>query len=206
MIISGNNNEQTLSVNQVCIARQPILDRNCNVVAYELLFRNAGASSAEINNAAEATINVIYNAFTNIGIETLLGGKKAYINFDASLLKSDITSILPRDKVIVELHEWLELDDELLSSLRRMHGEGYRFALDNCIHREGQEQIYQFADIIKLDVLQQSKESLVKQAEYFRISTKLCSLKKLKTRTFLSYVDHLIFDYFKVFSLPNQLL
>lgn len=182
MINLHTESKPVSSANQVCLARQPILDRRCNVVAYELLFRNPGATAAEFDNAGEATINVVTNAFTNIGVETLLGGKQAYINFDATLLKSDITRIIPSDKVVVEIVESVQIDDELMRSLRRLHGEGFQFALDDFIYRKEMEPLYQFADIIKLDISLFEKESLVQQVEHFHKLKKTLLAEKVETQ------------------------
>ena len=182
MNASDGSKEFTSKQKQVCLARQPILDRRCNVIAYELLFRTPGSQTAKIDNAGEATINVVTNAFTNIGVETLLGGKKAYINFDATLLKSDITKILPKDKIVIEIVETVEIDDDLLSSLRRLHSEGYRFALDDFIHRDEIELLYQFVDIIKLDITLYEKETLIEQVEYFQKHNKVLLAEKVETQ------------------------
>ncbi len=153
--------------NQICLARQPILDRRGNVVAYELLFRAPGETVASFENAYTATVNVVTNAFTNIGAETMLGGKKAYINFDANMLSCDITSLLPRDKVVVEISGAVNMDAKLLTTLRSLHGEGFRFALGNFVYSKELEPLFQFVDTIKLDITRLSKEELVEQAEYF---------------------------------------
>jgi EAL and modified HD-GYP domain-containing signal transduction protein len=41
------------------IGRQPILNRNEAIVAYELLFRSAGSLHAVVNDASQATASVI---------------------------------------------------------------------------------------------------------------------------------------------------
>ena len=93
-------NESSLQ-KTVSITRYAILDRQCNIVAYELLFNQPQDSGVSRSNVNSATINLITNAFTNIGIESLLGGKKAYLNFDYELLNSDVMKILPHDKVVL---------------------------------------------------------------------------------------------------------
>ena len=63
------------------IGRQPILtDQSGRIYAYELLFRQAGTDiKALITDNSIATARVLINAIQNIGLETLLGGKKGLL-------------------------------------------------------------------------------------------------------------------------------
>ena len=80
----------------VWVARQAILDRHRNVYGYELLFRpNAESDSFDATESAAATMQVLSNTLMSIGAETLLKGKKAFVNFDERLLKSNIHLTLP---------------------------------------------------------------------------------------------------------------
>jgi len=58
------------------IGRQPILNRNEEIVAYELLFRSAGAKMAEVTDSSHATASVILNTLTGHPEHTLIGGQK----------------------------------------------------------------------------------------------------------------------------------
>ena len=56
------------------LGRQPILDRNQNLVAFELLFRQEGTEEAtNVTNDLSASANVIINAYCQLGIENVLG-------------------------------------------------------------------------------------------------------------------------------------
>lgn len=193
------NNKSIASTNQVCVARQPILDRHCNVVAYELLFRRPGDTVAAIDNDDDATINVIINTFTNIGVETLLGGKKAYINFNPALLKSDIARILPHDKVVLEILKTVNIDDSLLARLRGLHSEGYRFALGDFIHQKDADELGHFADIIKLDISQTDKDTLVKQADVLLKQNKTLLAEKVENQNEFELCKSLGFKLFQGF-------
>ena len=74
---------------QVFLGRQPILGREQQLLAYELLFRNgviATANTAEILDATQATTTVIANAFAELSISDSLGPYRAYINVDREFL------------------------------------------------------------------------------------------------------------------------
>ena len=56
------------------LARQPILDREGKIYAYELLFRDSPDSdTAVIANDNLATAQVLENVLTNIGLPRLIG-------------------------------------------------------------------------------------------------------------------------------------
>ena len=55
------------------LGRQPILDREQRLHAYELLFRSGSRNFAEVTDGVQATATVIANAFSELGIEAALG-------------------------------------------------------------------------------------------------------------------------------------
>ena len=96
------------STDQLFLGRQPILDREQRLVAYELLFRNGSGNFAEITDGALATATVIANAFTELGIEAALGCHRGFINVDEQFLFSDLLELLPRQSVVLELLETIQ--------------------------------------------------------------------------------------------------
>ena len=61
------------AADQLFLGRQPILDREQRLFAYELLFRNGTRNSAEVTDGVQATATVIVNAFTELSIEAATG-------------------------------------------------------------------------------------------------------------------------------------
>lgn len=53
------------------IGRQPILDRNGDIVAYELLFRSGSSNHAAVTDNTLATASVLSNALNSIGLNRL---------------------------------------------------------------------------------------------------------------------------------------
>ena len=71
----------------IYLAKQPILDRNKDLVAYELFFRaNDQDESAGFENGLSATANVIVNAYGNLGIQNVLGQQRGFININKELI------------------------------------------------------------------------------------------------------------------------
>ena len=64
------------------VARQAIFDRDRRVHGYELLFRsNAAQNEFDGTEASLATRQVLANSLLVIGLENLVGTKKAFVNF-----------------------------------------------------------------------------------------------------------------------------
>jgi len=50
------------------------------------------------------------HAFCHFGSSTVVGESKAFINFNAQLLMSNVIEALPRDRVVIELLETVDID------------------------------------------------------------------------------------------------
>ena len=123
---------QTNSANDFFLARQPILNRNQRLVAYELLFRSAYVGSAGVTDDVAATASVIEHA-TELGLENIIGGSFAFVNIDATVLMSDFVEFLPREKVVLEILETVIATDAVVARIAVLRAAGYRFALDDVV-------------------------------------------------------------------------
>src|SRR5258708_33060114 len=112
----------------VYVGRQPILDRGWNIAGYELLFRSSQANFRDSTDDGSATSQVIANAVLGFGLDRLLGGKPAFINFDRTLLLGDWTTVLPPEKVVIEILEGIEPDRQVLAACESLRERGYALA------------------------------------------------------------------------------
>jgi EAL and modified HD-GYP domain-containing signal transduction protein len=137
---------------QSIVARQPILDRNKNTVAYELLYRSK--NNKAIIDGSQATAEVIINSFNDIGINNLTSGKPAFINFTAELIKADIFEILPQNKIGIEILEDIRMDQHLIDCSRKIKESGHLILLDDFVYKKELIPLVEIADIIKIDFLE----------------------------------------------------
>lgn len=149
------------------LARQAIFDRHKRVFGYELLFRSS-ASSDHFDGADydQATSQVVANSYFAIGLERVLAGKNAFVNFTRSLLLSDFASVLPREASVIEILETVEPDAEVLAACRKLKQQGFRLALDDFACGRRYEPLAELADIIKVDIQaarEKDQEALMKQ-------------------------------------------
>jgi len=134
------------------LARQPILDRSGRVCAYELLFREGGNRSTFSGDGEQATRTMLDNTML-FGIEQLTDGLPAFINCTAETLTSSYVSVLPPDKVVLEILETVEPTPDLIAACQELKAAGFRFALDDFIWRPELEPLIEIADTIKFDFL-----------------------------------------------------
>jgi len=132
-------------------ARQPILDREKNLYAYELLFRDGLANVFPDIDGDEATSKMIAGSQFNFGLDDFLGDKPGFINFTLDTLVKKFPSMLPREQVVVEILETVQPGKKLLAEVQQLKEEGYIIALDDYIHQPVWRHFYPFIDIIKID-------------------------------------------------------
>lgn len=162
--IIRNDSEEQVAVD-VFVGRQPIFDRELDVHAYELLFRDGLQNRAEFVDGDEATARVFSTAFMELGLERVTEGRLAFINLTRSFILGDYTELFPPDRVVLELLEDIEVDDELISAVEHLRGQGYSIALDDYELDDKTRRLVDLADIIKLDVLELDRETLRRHVE-----------------------------------------
>lgn len=138
---------------KVFVARQPIFDQWQRVIGYELLFRSGEQNFFTHTDGDQASRSVISHTLHVFGLEELTQGRRAFINFTRSLLVQQLATLLPPDKLVVEILETVEPDDEVVGACKALKQAGYALALDDFMFRPGYEPLTSLADIIKVDFL-----------------------------------------------------
>ncbi|MSQ60142.1 MAG: EAL domain-containing protein [Betaproteobacteria bacterium] len=135
------------------LGRQPILDRKENLAAFELLFRSSQKNGAVFDDDVSASATVINHAFTELGIENVLGRHRGFINLSASLLMSDVIELLPKDKVVLEILETVKVTPQFIERCTQLKKMGFTLALDDFIGQEEEFRgLLEIVDIVKVDV------------------------------------------------------
>lgn len=147
-------------------ARQPILDRNKELYAYELLFRDGLENAFPDIDADEATSRMVEGSQFSFGLDDFLGDKPGFINFTLDTLQKKYPSMLPKEQVVVEILETIQPGKRLLAECQDLKEKGYVLALDDYIHQPVWRHFYPFIDIIKIDFRSTSTDTItdIKQA------------------------------------------
>ena len=184
----------------IFIGRQPIFDRRMKVIAYELLYRHADVDRAIISDFDAASSEVVVNSLIDVGLDRLVGQAKAFCNFSRGfLIKGAGVSFAP-GKLVVEVLETVRPEPEIIAALKQLAGAGHQIALDDFVLTDETRGLVEYADIVKIDVLAQSRAQVASQV--FRLR-KLKDLKllaeKVETHDDFQYCETLGFDYFQGF-------
>ncbi|XOV77895.1 MAG: EAL and HDOD domain-containing protein [Aestuariibacter sp.] len=150
---------------QVHVARQAILNRKEQTVAYELLFREGVSNVFPVGtDPVVATSKLVTNHHLNVGFKNLTRGKKALINFSEQAILDGTPSLLPFKDVVIEILEHTSPTQEVYEACKQLHEKGFRLALDDFQYHHGWERFLPFTSLIKFDIqaipLAQAKESL----------------------------------------------
>ncbi|MCG7498895.1 HDOD domain-containing protein [Vibrio sp. Of7-15] len=144
------------------VARQPILNRQRNTVGYELLFRDGESNAFPHIEANQATSRLVVENFMAVGQNPALKAPRCFINFPYESLIHLIPTMLPKNKIVVEVLETCTPDDELFSAIKHLHRMGYTIALDDFNPNPGWDRFIPYAHIVKLDLMQLGVEEACK--------------------------------------------
>jgi c-di-GMP phosphodiesterase len=143
----------------VVLARQPIFDADLKLSAFELLYRAVGEDGRPLDGG-KATATVLVAALADVGLHRLVGEQRAFLNVDREFLMAFQPLPLPADRVVLELVEGQEIDDEFVEVLTDLVRSGFTLALDNFDYRPEYKPLLRLAHIVKLDVQAVSAEQL----------------------------------------------
>jgi len=181
------------------LGRQPILDRNQNLVAFELLFRQDETDEkANVINDLSASANVIINAYCQLGIQNVLGKQRGFINADPDLVMSDIISLLPAKHVVLEIKETALITAEFMQRCNELKQKGYQFALDNIVAMNTKvEQLLPLVSVVKVDILAVEKKKLAELVNELNRWPVLLLALKVENREQEAYCMQLGFQMFQ---------
>lgn len=181
-------------------ARQPILDRDKKLFAYELLFRDSLDNVFPGIDGDEATSRIIEGSQLNFGLEDLTSNKPAFINFTLETMSKGYPTFLTPQQLVVEVLETVQPGKRLLQLCKELHEQGYVLALDDYEHQAVWRHFYPFIQIIKIDVLATDKttiEQIITDIKDFP-HIKLLA-EKVETPEQFQYAFDLGFSYFQGF-------
>ncbi len=139
-------------MNEVLLARQPILDGDLTAVGYELLYREAASDHANVRDDELATALVSLRAMTEIDLERLVDHRRAWINVTREFVLGGLAETIPPDRVVLELLEDQLVDAALIEAVGELRTGGYLVALDDFTLTPEIEPLLPKVDIVKLDL------------------------------------------------------
>jgi c-di-GMP-related signal transduction protein len=181
----------------VHVGRQPIYDRTGDVIAYELLFRDAAGATRASERSAEATGRVIVSAFTEFGLDQLVGERACFINVTREFLVGDFPIPFDPNQSVLEVVETVQVDDAVVAGVRKLAEQGYTIALDDFTPGT-QERLLEFATYVKIDLLDVDSAAVADAVRRCRAFPQIELIaERLETEDDLQRAMELGFTYFQ---------
>jgi EAL and modified HD-GYP domain-containing signal transduction protein len=183
----------TSASRKILVNRQPIYDQNLAVFAYSLVYQNPEAPLGGYH----ATSELIYSTFMEMGLEGIVGRKRAVFCLTRGFLLLDYAAVFPTDKVILEVSEVTPSDTELIKVVRDLSAQGYTIALNDMVIAEYPLPLLEAAGLIIIDLRACPTAQLQERRDSFRQYAVKLVARHVDTQEAFAYCQDLGFDYFQ---------
>jgi len=189
-------------------SRQPILDRQQNLYAYELLFRSPNETSFGAIDGTIATSKIVSTSQFEHSLSDLAGGKPAHINFNLQSILNKSPTMIPAEQLVIEVIDIDKPGKRLLEECKALKEAGYKILLDNYVHQKAWLHFLPFIDMIKLDIRVACSSSIrlvTKIKEKYNHIKLICS--KIETQDEFQRANDAGFDFFQgyFFAQPQEI-
>lgn len=195
---------------KVYCARQAILNRKKQTVAYELFFREGFENAFPVGtNPDVATSRLVLNQHLNVGFKSHTRGKRALVNFSEQGILDGSPTLLAPDDIIIEVLEDVPPSDELYNACRDLFHQGYKLALDDFLYHHNWERFINFSRLIKFDIQRTPLDEVAVILPKIRQRKNLKILaEKVETYEEFAQAKKMGFDYFQgyFFCQPEMLV
>ncbi|MFN9773104.1 MAG: EAL and HDOD domain-containing protein [Burkholderiales bacterium] len=168
------------------LGRQPILDRNQQLIGYELLYRaDAAATAALVTDDDFASLVVVASMLQDLGAEQVLGGTMGFINGGPDTLGPDSPIVLldPR-RTVLEYASRESASAETLARLGELRKSGFGVAVTIDSPAVVRQPIFALATHAKVDLLRVPMEQLPLVVKLLRAAggRRILVAEKVETR------------------------
>jgi len=184
----------------VWVGRQPIFDGEVKVQAYEVLYRSGAHGSRAVVGEDRATAETIVHTFIDLGLETITGGRRAFLNFSREMLVGGFAELLPADAVVIEVLERVAADSDVVEACARLKHAGYRLALDDYVYgTESHEPLIPMADVIKVDFRRSTVEARLEAVRRLKRPGRVLLAEKVESERQFEWARRNGYEHFQGF-------
>ena len=131
------------------IVRQPIMDHEEKLTAYELLYQQ---DSSTLYNQRDARVaNAIVNFFNQVGETGFFSDKDVFVTFTPNLLMQNVPKIFQEDRLVIQIEDNVLVHPVAKVIIQRYKSQGYRLALVGFEFNNRFLSILPSVDILKVD-------------------------------------------------------
>ena len=195
--VTFNSAHRVLLASEFFMARRPVLDRQQNLVAHELLFcsddQMGRAGATEDQPASASVVADVYQH----GMSRVIGDLIGILYIDAQAIMSDIFQFLPPEKVVLEIEELHEVTPAVLERLAELQQKGFRFALVDNGNMADADRLLPYTEGVRIDVAGKDASEIARLCAAYRPrATRLLAEKVETVEQFRTCFD-LGFDFFQ---------
>lgn len=191
-------------MSEVFIGRQPILDRDMHVFAYELQF-NQGLNPNK--HTLKATEELIKQTEQDIGFQSIIGDHNAMLQLPKELIKKEALPYFEAGKqLVLEIPNNVTKDVNVLRNLKELKADGTSIALNDFIDDESSIKLASISDYVKIDTEAHNEMQLKKMLESLHEKGIKVIAEKVETEEMFLYLKKLGFDYFQGYFFTNPVV
>lgn len=166
---------------KIYLGRQPILDTNSKVRAYEVLYRNSYKKS-DIKGDRQASTSVITNILNRFGRKEVLGERRAFVKIDEKFLLSDLIFSIPNQFFVFTLLESIEMSERVVERIQKLYKKNYALVINDIKLDQNKmdkyRKIFDYLSFIKIDFSQNLSYSV----EYLILELKSYNVRIIGTK------------------------
>lgn len=176
------------------MARQPILDRHQEAVAFDLSFFSANSQADAA--ASDRMTDAILAHLVELDMLKVVGELRGFVDLPMHDLMSDVLQHIPRSKFIFNLRDRIAATEEALERLKQLTGHGFMFALDGAMEDgESLRKLMPLVEVIRFDLRKHTLEQLVQLTSQPQFGNKKLLAENVDTLAQFEACLALGFDY-----------
>ncbi|MFA6196044.1 MAG: EAL domain-containing protein [Sulfurimonas sp.] len=114
----------------VYLARQPILDIQGKQYSYDILYLDSHKQS-HIENDLYASASVVSSVLNKFGTSAFVSGHKAFVKIDEKFLMNDLIFVVPNNFFIFSLFDIIEMSEKVIERIEQLKEKGYTLAIND---------------------------------------------------------------------------
>ncbi|MDY0116605.1 MAG: EAL domain-containing protein [Sulfurimonadaceae bacterium] len=189
-------------MNIIHISKQKIFDNKNQLFAYELVFKDQEENEMGLACSVKGTSKLIISSITSKELDKfLLPRTLAFINVDADVLLRGILDVLDKDRFVLNILDTITLDDKVVAKIIQYRKRGFRLCIESFDSSSEMiikfRRLFNFIDIIKMDVVLSEPENMKKVMAKFKDSRVKLLAQNIETKEDYINYQEMGFDYFQ---------
>ena len=142
-------------MNNVYLARQPIVNIDAKLEAYEILYLDSHKKT-HIENDRYASASVVNSVLNKFGAKEFASSHKAFIKVDESFLMNDLILTVPHDIFTLCIFDNVDMSELVVERIAKLHEIGFSLAINDTDLSENNlvkyKKIFPFLAYFKINI------------------------------------------------------